>query len=179
MQLLSQKKVNMPLLIAAKLETDIPADVEYFQKVIKPRLSNKIKWLGEVDEVKRNQLMSHALCLLHTVNFSEPFGLTLIEAMACGCPVIAFNKGSIPEVIENEKTGFVVNTVQQAVRAVAQIPKINRNYCRHYSLRHFSEKRMTDDYELVYKAVMKDHEKKLGKLFTKLVPHSFQIEKND
>ena len=147
------EKLDMPLLIAAKLDTTIPEDVAYFAQVIKPHLSEKIKWLGEVDEKTRNKLMSRAVCLLHTINFSEPFGLTLIEAMACACPVIAFAKGSIPEIIQDRKSGYVVETAEEAVSAIKKITTIDRLYCRQYSLKRFSVERMVDEYESIYEKI--------------------------
>jgi len=93
--------LDKELIIAAKLDK---VDVDYFDKYVAPRLSNgKIHWVGEVDDKERNKLMSEALCLLHPITWREPFGLNMIEAMACGCPVIAFNKGSIPELIADKK----------------------------------------------------------------------------
>lgn len=148
------EKLDMPLLIAAKLETDIKKDVSFFNRFIKPRLSDKILWLGEVDPDSRNKLMADAICLLHPVNFSEPFGLTLIEAMGTGCPVVAFDKGSIPEVVENGKTGFVVRSVGEAVDRVKNVDKIKRSYCREYALERFSAERMADEYEAIYYKLM-------------------------
>jgi|SRR5579885_1363673 len=150
------QQTDMPLVIAAKLDESMPENVRYFLEKIKPRLSDKIIWLGEVDEKERNTLMSHAYCLLHTVNFPEPFGLTLIEAMACGCPVLAFNKGSIPEVVEDGKTGFVVNTTQEAIQVIPQIATIKRDYCRHYALQRFNASRMADEYEKIYQTILLD-----------------------
>ncbi|HSW97895.1 MAG TPA: glycosyltransferase family 4 protein [Candidatus Saccharimonadales bacterium] len=157
------EKTNLPLLIAAKLDKSLPEDVAYFQQKIKPRLTDKIRWIGEVDEQKRNLLMSKAICLLHTINFPEPFGLTLIEAMACGCPVIAFDMGSIPEIIINGKTGFVVQNSDEAIHALNKITKINRYYCRNYTLTRFSVSRMTDEYETIYKAILQEHKSRTDK----------------
>jgi len=145
---------GMPLIIAAKLDTSIPEDVEYFKTVIKPKFSEKIRWMGEVDEKTRNRLMSRAYCLLHPINFPEPFGLTLIEALGCGCPVIAFDKGSIPELIEDDKTGFVVRSSIEAINKLKQIEKIDRTYCRTSALDRFSAERMVDGYESIYEKVI-------------------------
>jgi len=158
------EKADLPLIIAAKLDTSIKEDVEYFKEKIKPRLNEKIRWLGEVNETRRNQLMSRAIALIHPINFAEPFGLTLIEAMACGCPVIAFNKGSIPEVIQDGKTGFVVTTSDEAVSAIQKVPSLSRAYCREYSLKNFCAERMAEDYEIIY---AKAREEKLGRSITK------------
>jgi glycosyltransferase involved in cell wall biosynthesis len=88
------------------------------------------------------------------VTWPEPFGLTLIEAMACGCPVVAMNNGSIPEIIQDGKTGFVVETVPQMMKAVKKIDRIVRAYCRKYSVNKFSAKRMAQSYEALYKKVL-------------------------
>ncbi len=142
--------LDIPLIIAAKLDK---ADTNYYYNYIEPYLSENIKWIGEVDEEERNRLMSRALAFLHPVTWPEPFGLTLIESMACGCPVIAFNRGSIPEVVEDGRTGFVVNTLEEMIEAVGNIGQINRNECRQYALEKFNAKRMTDGYEEIYRKI--------------------------
>lgn len=145
--------LNLPLIIAAKLDV---VDIKYFREYIEPRLSDKlIKWVGEVDEKQRNKLMSEAMCMLHPVTWREPFGMTLIEAMACGCPVIAFNNGSIPEVIINGETGFIVEDLEEMVNAILQIKKINRKTCRVHAISNFNSKRMTDSYEELYLKILK------------------------
>lgn len=146
--------LNLPLIIAAKLDT---SDVIYFEEYIKPRLSDQIKWIGEVDQLQRNELMSKAICLLHPITWKEPFGLTMIEAMACGCPVIAFNKGSIPEIIKNGKTGYIVEDAEEMIDAVANIKSINRAFCREYVLGRFNCENMAKGYEQIYTKVVKQH----------------------
>lgn len=151
-------KLNRPLVIAAKVDDK---DLPYFRRYIEPKLGHKlIKWVGEVDEAERNRLMSKALCFLHPVTWREPFGLTLIEAMANGCPVIGFNRGSIPEVIEDGKTGFVVNDLQEMAAAVKKISGIDRRYCRQYALQNFNDKRMARGYETIYQQVLADPTRK-------------------
>jgi glycosyltransferase involved in cell wall biosynthesis len=146
------KRLNLPLILAAKLEEG--GSRAYFEKFIKPHLSDTIRWVGEVDEVERNRLFSKALCSLHPVAWPEPFGLTLIEAMACGTPVIAFDQGAIPEVIKHGSTGYVVNNVDEMTAAVAKIDRIDRRACRQHSLTHFGVEQMVDNYELVYDAIL-------------------------
>ena len=146
--------LDLPLIIAAKLEG---FDTQYFNEYVGPMLSNgQIKWVGEVDQDERNRLMSKALCFLHPVTWKEPFGLTLIESMACGCPVIGFNKGSIPEVIRNGKTGFVVEDVEEMAEAVNNIKKIERIFCRDYARENFNSKLMTDNYEKIYYQILEN-----------------------
>lgn len=143
--------LDLPLIIAAKLES---VDLPYFNEYVGPRLSENIKWIGEVDEAERNILMSKALCFLHPVTWKEPFGLTMIEAMACGCPVVALNKGSIPEVVENGRSGYVVNDIDEMIDAVNHIKRIDRAECRQYSLENFSATRMAEGYEKIYEKII-------------------------
>lgn len=148
------KKLNIKLIIAAKLERDIPAYYQYFKAEIEPHLSSQIEWIGEVTEEKRNQLMSNAMAFLHPACWNEPFGLTMIEAMACGAPVVAYERGSIPEVVIDGKTGYVVSTVEEMINAVARIDKIDRRRCRKIVLERFNASKMTDEYEMIYQAVL-------------------------
>lgn len=142
----------LPLIIAAKLEK---SDRPYFHEYVEPYLSDKIQWINEVDEEQRNKLMSRALCFLHPVTWREPFGLTLIEAQATGCPVVAFNRGSIPEVIVDGKTGFIVTSVEEMIDAVNNINTIDRAECRRHVLENFNSKIMTDGYEEIYRKILK------------------------
>lgn len=140
--------LDLPLIIAAKLE---PIDRPYFDEYISPRLSDeRITWIGEVDESTRNNLMARALCLLHPVTWREPFGLTMIESMACGSPVIGFRRGSIPEIISHGKTGFVADTLEEIMDYVPKLKNISREYCRQYALKTFSAERMVSAYEQIY-----------------------------
>lgn len=143
--------LNLPLIIAAKLET---VDMPYFKQYIGPRLSENIKWVGEVNEEERNRLMSEAMCFLHPVVWKEPFGLTLIEAMACGCPVVAFGRGSIPEIVADGKTGFVVSDINEMIDSVKKIGQIDRKACREYALNNFNADIMVDQYEKIYKKIL-------------------------
>lgn len=148
--------LDMPLIIAAKLDSAVDAahDVSYFKQFVEPKLSDQIKWVGEVNETERNKLMSEALCSLHPITWPEPFGLTMIESMACGTPVVAFNLGSIPEIIEDGKSGYVVEDVASMIEAVANISKIDRLYCRKYALNRFSVENMVDGYEAIYNKIL-------------------------
>lgn len=143
--------LNLPLIIAAKLDS---IDVQYFNEYVGPQLSDQIKWIGEVDEEERNKLYSKALCTLHPITWKEPFGLTMIEAMACGCPVVGMNKGSVAELIKHGESGFVVNDVDEMIEAVAKIDQIDRKKCRKHALKNFSATKMADAYEQIYKQVL-------------------------
>ena len=142
------QQLDLPLIIAAKLDK---LDQPYFREYVEPNLSDRVQWIGEVGEDERNNLMSRARAFLHPVAWREPFGLTLIEAMACGCPVVAFNRGSIPEIIETGKTVLVVEDVEGMVEAVLAVGQIDRAACRAHALKNFSAAKMTDGYEKIYR----------------------------
>jgi glycosyltransferase involved in cell wall biosynthesis len=151
--------LNKKLIIAAKLDESVPEIKKYFDDYIAPRLKahpKLLSWIGEVNEKERNQLFRNALCLLHAVTWPEPFGLTLIEAGACGTPVVAFNRGAIPEIVEDGVTGFVVESVEEMVEAVRNIETIDRATCRARMLSRFSAKRMTDRYEAIYRKIIEE-----------------------
>src|SRR4030042_3072717 len=144
--------LNKELIIAAKLD---PQDIDYFNRYIGSRLSNGlIKWVGEVGDEERNKLYANALCLPHPVTWREPFGLTLIESMACGTPVIAFRRGSIPEIIVHRKTGFVVESEKEMAKAVRKIETIDRSECRKHVKTNFNLKKMVDAYEKLYNKIV-------------------------
>lgn len=150
-------RLKKKLIIAAKLDDTVPHIKSYFEKQVRPRLEKHpqlLHWIGEVDEKVRNSLMQNALCLLHPITWHEPFGLTLIESMACGCPVVAFDKGSIPEIIQDGKTGFIVENAKQMALAIGKIGLISRAYCHEYSAGTFSATRMARGYEAVYRRLV-------------------------
>jgi glycosyltransferase involved in cell wall biosynthesis len=143
------KQSGHRLLIAGIIQ-----DKTYFREKVEPCLSEDIVFSGAADPKKRNLLLRNALALLHPINFQEPFGLSVAEAMLCGTPVIAFNKGSMPELIEHEKTGFLVNDVKEAVEAVSVIAKIDRHTCHLHSMEKFSLERMVKDYIEIYHRII-------------------------
>lgn len=149
------EKTGLRLVIAAKYEPYQNRD--YFDTAIKPKLSRRIKWLGEVNEETRNQLYAHAKAFLHPATWAEPFGLTLIEAMACGCPIIAFDRGSIPEIVWNKKTGYVVTNVQEMIAAVKKIREIDRKRCVEYARTTFNARKMAVGYERIYRKILDKH----------------------
>ena len=147
------KKSKQKLMLAggATCETD----EEYF-KSVKPMIDGKrIKYIGEVSPKEKNELLGNAKALLFPTIWEEPFGLVMIEAMACGAPVIAFNKGSVPEVIKNGKTGFIVKNEKEMIEAIKKIDKINRADCRQHVENNFTVEKMVDRYERVYEKVIK------------------------
>jgi len=129
-------------------------DEAYYRRHVEPHLDNcNAVYVGSVGPVQRNQLLGKACALLHPINFHEPFGLSVIESMACGTPVVAFNKGSMPELIENGKNGFLVTTVDEAIDAVAHVKDIDRSGCRRHVEQHFTVDRMVEEYIQVYATV--------------------------
>lgn len=131
-------------------------DEQYFQKMVDPFINDKdIIYVGNSGPVDRDRLLGNAYALLHPISFDEPFGLSVAEAMICGTPVIAFNRGSMPELIENEKTGFLVNTIDEAVLSISKIGSINRKYVSEKAIEKFSLDRMVDEYIDLYNKILK------------------------
>ncbi|KAF0123217.1 MAG: glycosyltransferase [bacterium] len=141
---------NKKLILAGIIQDD-----SYYHQYVEPHLdSNNAVYVGSVGPDQRNHLLGKAYALLHPINFNEPFGLSVIESMACGTPVIAFNKGSMPELIENGRNGFLVTTVDEAIDAVAHIKDIDRACCRSHVEQHFTVNRMVEEYVQVYETVL-------------------------
>ena len=142
------KKAKIPLIMAAKIDL---VDKEYFRKKIKPLIDGKsVKFIGEVNHRGKIKLLRNAAALLCLIQWEEPFGLVMIEALACGTPVIANNKGSVPELIQNGKTGFIVKNINEAVKAIHNIDQINRYDCRRSAEEKFSVEKMAEEYEKIY-----------------------------
>jgi glycosyltransferase involved in cell wall biosynthesis len=147
------KRSGMRLIMAAKVDT---VDELYFTKKVRPHIDGKqIKFLGEVDHAGKVKLLQNAVGLLALIQWEEPFGLFMTEAMACGTPVIATNRGSVPEIVADGKTGFVVGDVGDAVRAVKALPTISRVACRERVAKYFSTEAMATGYEAVYRKLTK------------------------
>jgi len=144
------KKSSRKLLIAGIIQ-----DENYYREKVEPYLNEQIQYIGHAGPEKRNELLGKASALLHPINFNEPFGMSVAEAMLCGTPVIAFNKGSMPELIQPEKTGFLVNTVDEAVEAVSNLKNIQRTNCRDWASSKFSSEKMVNDYFELYKRILK------------------------
>jgi glycosyltransferase involved in cell wall biosynthesis len=132
-------------------------DQAYYDQFIAPYIdNNKVVYLGSAGPAERSRLLGKAFALLHPIQFDEPFGLSVIESMACGTPVIAFNRGSMPELIENGKSGFLVSSVNEAVEAVARIQEIERVFCRRHVERLFTVDHMVNEYIKVYEKILQD-----------------------
>ncbi len=143
------KKANCKLIIAGIIQ-----DQNYFKEKIEPFLDDQIQFIGSVGPSARDQLLGGAKTLLHPILFNEPFGLSVAEAMLCGTPVIAFNKGSMSELIKHGETGFLVENIEEAVTAVSLLSKINRSACRQWAIANFSQEKMTSDYLECYKIII-------------------------
>lgn len=144
---------GMPLKIAAKVD---PADVRYFETCIKPLLNNGIvEFIGEIGHDAKSAFIGDAAALLFPICWPEPFGIVMIESLACGTPVIAYRRGSVPEIIEDGVTGFIVADSDAAVAAVKDIGKIDRQMCRKHFERHFSDQRMARDYVNIYQRLVR------------------------
>jgi glycosyltransferase involved in cell wall biosynthesis len=145
-------RAGIPLKIAAKVD---PLDEQYFQSVIKPLLDRPgVEFLGEATQDQKDNLIGKAKALLFPITWPEPFGLVMIEAMACGTPVIAFDCGSVPEVMEHGKSGYVCSTVDQAVEYLASIDSFDRLKCREVFDRRFTAELMAKEYLKVYESVI-------------------------
>jgi glycosyltransferase involved in cell wall biosynthesis len=140
----------MKLKIAAKIEGD---DDRYFRETIKPLLGPDVEFVGEVDEEAKVEFLSNAAALLFPIDWPEPFGLVVIEAMAFGVPVVAWREGAMPEIIDEGETGFVVDSVEAAVEAVARCAGLDREHIRGIFERRFSAERMISDYEAIYRTL--------------------------
>ncbi len=132
----------------------IVQDQGYYERAVVPHLGGTIIHPGAVGGTERTRALGHAAVLLHLITFDEPFGLSVIEAMACGTPVIAINRGSMPELIEDGVTGFLVDSVDEAIAAVARLPQINRAACRGAVAERFSVERMADRYIQLYRRIL-------------------------
>ena len=147
------QQVGMPLKIAAKVDQ---ADREYFREVVQPLLhkASLVEYIGEVGGATKDAFLGEAAALLFPIDWPEPFGLVMIEAMACGTPVIAYPRGSVPEVLEDGVTGWIVEGMEEAVQAVARVPALSRARCRQVFEERFSVSRMAKDYLRIYKSLL-------------------------
>jgi glycosyltransferase involved in cell wall biosynthesis len=146
------KRSGLPLKIAAKVDK---ADREYFETVIEPLFNTAdVEFIGEIGETEKDEFLGNAFALLFPIDWPEPFGLVMIEAMACGTPVIARRRGSVSEVMEDGTTGFVFETVEEAVRAIGNVSRLSRSRCREIFEERFTATRMAQDYVAVYEQLI-------------------------
>ncbi|MFP4498320.1 MAG: glycosyltransferase family 4 protein [Vulcanimicrobiota bacterium] len=144
------KKTSHKLIIAGIVQDEI-----YFDKKVKPHIDGtQIKYIGSVGPEKRDEILGNALALLHIINFDEPFGLSVVEAMACGTPVIARNRGSMPELIIDGENGFLIDTLEEAIESIPKISGLNRSNIRKYVEKNFSVDTMVEKYLRLYEKIM-------------------------
>jgi glycosyltransferase involved in cell wall biosynthesis len=143
------RAAQMPLRIAAKIPR---AETAYFKNKLEPNIDGQtVQLVGEVDDAKKQPFLANAAGLLFPINWPEPFGLVMIEAMACGTPVIAYRSGSVPEVVEDGITGFIVDGEEQAIRAVEELSRLDRRMVRARFEERFAASRMANEYETRYR----------------------------
>jgi glycosyltransferase involved in cell wall biosynthesis len=142
----------MPLKIAAKVDR---ADESYFREQIEPLLASPgVEFIGEINEHQKTEFLGNARALLFPIDWPEPFGLNMIEAMACGTPVLAFRRGSVPEIVEEGVTGAIVETVEEAINALPRVMALDRKKIRHRFEQRFSATRMAKDYVKIYRSLL-------------------------
>ncbi|HET7442171.1 MAG TPA: glycosyltransferase family 4 protein [Terriglobales bacterium] len=145
-------RVGLPLKIAAKIDR---ADQEYFENVIKPQLDHPlVEFVGEIGYPYKNDFLGNALALLFPINWPEPFGLVMMESLACGTPVVAYPRGSVPEIIEHGVSGYLVHNVEEAAQALSRIEQIDRRRCRQCFEQRLTARRMCDDYIFHYERLV-------------------------
>jgi glycosyltransferase involved in cell wall biosynthesis len=144
------RHAGMQLKMAAKIEGD---DEAYYRETIEPLLGDDVEFVGEVDDAAKTDFLSNAAALLFPIDWPEPFGLVVIEAMAFGVPLVVWREGAMPEIVDEGETGFVVDSIEAAVEAVAKCKELDRNHVRQVFERRFSAERMVSDYEAIYGAL--------------------------
>ena len=146
------RAAGQPLRIAAKVPR---GENRYFKEAIRPLLDgNNVEFVGEVNDRQKQAFLGHAVALLFPIDWPEPFGLVMIEAMACGTPIIAYPRGAVPEVLEDGVTGWIVEGIEEAVQAVGRVSAISRARCRQIFEERFLACRMAQDYLRIYKELL-------------------------
>jgi glycosyltransferase involved in cell wall biosynthesis len=146
------RRCGIPLKIAAKVDR---ADEDYFDEVVRPLLSTPgVEFIGEIGDEQKSEFLSGAIALLVPIDWPEPFGLVMIEAMACGAPVVAFNRGSVSEIVEDGVTGFVVEDETSAAGAVREVASLSRSAIRRRFEEQFTARRMAEDYIHLYRRLI-------------------------
>lgn len=144
---------GVPLKVAAKIDK---ADEAYYREKVEPLLADGgVEFIGEIDERSKSEFLGEALALLFPIDWPEPFGLVMIESMACGTPVLAFRNGSVPEIIENDVTGRIVSSTEEAMLALPEVIALDRRTVRRRFEERFSATRMAKDYVAVYRSLLK------------------------
>jgi glycosyltransferase involved in cell wall biosynthesis len=145
------RRAEIPIKIAAKID---PVDREYFDTSIRKLIDDpQIEFIGEIGEDEKQEFLGNALALLFPIDWPEPFGLVMIEAMACGTPVIAYKHGSVPEIIDGGTTGFLVDSIDAGATAAYRAMQLDRHDCRRVFEQRFSARKMCEDYVSVYQSL--------------------------
>ena len=148
------RRSGIKLKIAAKVDR---VDREYFHEKIEPLLNDSgVEFIGEIGEREKNEFLGGAMAMLLPLNWDEPFGLVMTEALACGTPVIAFRRGSVPELLEDGATGYITTSIEEAVEAIGRISNLDRRRCRQAFEQRFSAERMARDYVRVYERLLRE-----------------------
>jgi len=148
------KACGWPLKIAAKVD---PADQVYFDQCIQPLLDHPlVEYVGEITEAQKGDFLGNALALLFPIDWPEPFGLVMIESMACGTPVVAIRGGSVPEILEHGVTGYICDNLDQAIDATRRVHTLDRRTCRKAFERRFTAARMAEEYSQLYRRLAAD-----------------------
>jgi glycosyltransferase involved in cell wall biosynthesis len=146
------QKAGMPIRIAAKIDQ---VDRHYFEELIEPLLAMPgVEFLGEIGDEQKAEFLGNAAALLFPIAWAEPFGLAMIEAMACGTPVIAFRRASVPEIVDDGITGFLVNSEEEAAQAAGAVSRLDRARVRRIFEERFTARRMAEDYLNVYRRLI-------------------------
>jgi glycosyltransferase involved in cell wall biosynthesis len=154
------RQANMPIKIAAKIDK---ADQQYYEKKIRRLMKQPhVEFLGEIGEEQKQEFLGKAKALLFPIDWPEPFGMVMIEALSCGTPVIAWNCGSVPEIISHGRTGYIVESIPQAVNALRNIDRISREECRLTFERRFSATAMARNYITLYEKVYAQTQRRLS-----------------
>jgi glycosyltransferase involved in cell wall biosynthesis len=159
------KRAQVPLILAGVIDRHSKISMDYFEQVIKPQIGkDQITYIGPVNMRQKNNLFGRARGFLNPIEWEEPFGMVMIESMAMGCPVISFARGATSEIITDGETGFLVNTVDEMVSAIANIDKIERGTVRKYVEENFSSQAMAKNYVKIYKKVIQMSKQKVSAL---------------
>jgi glycosyltransferase involved in cell wall biosynthesis len=149
------KKAGVSIVLAGTVDQHVQESVDYFEQVIKPHIDQQqVKYIGPVNMQQKIDLLSRARGLLNPIQWEEPFGMVMIEAMAVGCPVIAFARGAAPEIVAHRRSGFLVEGVNEMANCIARIDKLDRTAVHAHALHHFTAHAMAEKYTQVYKKIV-------------------------
>lgn len=158
--IIAAKKAGIKIYVMGPIDQGVPSMLSYYENEVKPLLDEKtVVYLGEVSHNEKTSILSGAMCLLNPILWEEPFGLVMTEAQATGTPVIAFGRGAAPEVILEDRTGFIVNNIDQMAARIKKVSALERSEARQWIEENFTTDKMIKDYEAVYEKVIKNWDK--------------------